>query len=83
MDPKIHWRDLAADGITLHIAAMRQGPLLLCHGGPERACSWRRRLPGPESQPRSLFIAGTRDGVTASKRGRSPREEFPERSGGD
>ena len=46
IDPNITWRDIQANGITLHIAEMGQGPLLLlCHGWPEMAYSWRHQIP--------------------------------------
>ncbi|MBN8493512.1 MAG: alpha/beta hydrolase [Burkholderiales bacterium] len=46
IDPKINWRDISANGITLHVAEMGQGPLvLLCHGWPEMAYSWRHQIP--------------------------------------
>jgi pimeloyl-ACP methyl ester carboxylesterase len=39
-------RDIAANGITLRITEMGSGPLvLLCHGWPELAYSWRHQLP--------------------------------------
>ncbi|MFM6989908.1 MAG: alpha/beta fold hydrolase [Rhodoferax sp.] len=39
-------RDIAANGITLHIAEQGSGPLvLLCHGWPELAYSWRHQMP--------------------------------------
>lgn len=39
-------RDIAANGITLHITEQGSGPLvLLCHGWPELAHSWRHQLP--------------------------------------
>jgi pimeloyl-ACP methyl ester carboxylesterase len=39
-------RDIAANGITLHITEMGRGPLvLLCHGWPELAYSWRHQMP--------------------------------------
>jgi len=38
-------RDVAANGITLRITEMGQGPLvLLCHGWPELAYSWRHQM---------------------------------------
>ena len=46
MDDRIRRRDIAANGITLNIAEMGQGPLvLLCHGWPELAYSWRHQIP--------------------------------------
>ena len=45
MSEEITRRDLAANGITLHIAEAGQGPLiLLCHGWPELAYSWRHQM---------------------------------------
>ncbi len=45
MSEEIRRRDLAANGITLHIAEAGQGPLvLLCHGWPELAYSWRHQM---------------------------------------
>jgi pimeloyl-ACP methyl ester carboxylesterase len=39
-------RDIAANGITLHITEQGSGPLvLLCHGWPELAHSWRHQIP--------------------------------------
>ncbi len=39
-------RDVQANGITLRITEMGHGPLvLLCHGWPELAYSWRHQLP--------------------------------------
>ncbi len=39
-------RDIAANGITLHITEQGSGPLvLLCHGWPELAYSWRHQMP--------------------------------------
>ena len=39
-------RDIAANGITLHITEQGSGPLvLLCHGWPELAYSWRHQIP--------------------------------------
>ncbi len=39
-------RSVAANGITLHVAEMGQGPaVLLCHGWPETWYSWRHQLP--------------------------------------
>ncbi len=39
-------RDIQANGITLHLTEMGRGPLvLLCHGWPELAYSWRHQLP--------------------------------------
>jgi pimeloyl-ACP methyl ester carboxylesterase len=38
-------RDIAANGITLRITEMGRGPLLLlCHGWPELAYSWRHQI---------------------------------------
>ncbi len=38
-------RDVTANGITLHITEQGQGPLvLLCHGWPELAYSWRHQI---------------------------------------
>lgn len=38
-------RDIAANGITLHITEQGRGPLvLLCHGWPELAYSWRHQM---------------------------------------
>jgi pimeloyl-ACP methyl ester carboxylesterase len=43
---QIQQRDIAANGITLRITEMGAGPLvLLCHGWPELAYSWRHQLP--------------------------------------
>ena len=45
MDLRITRRDMAANGITLNIAEAGQGPLLLlCHGWPELAYSWRHQM---------------------------------------
>ena len=45
MDLRITRRDVAANGITLNIAEAGQGPLvLLCHGWPELAYSWRHQM---------------------------------------
>lgn len=39
-------RDVAANGITLHVTEQGSGPLvLLCHGWPELAHSWRHQIP--------------------------------------
>ena len=39
-------RDIAANGITLRITEQGSGPLvLLCHGWPELAYSWRHQIP--------------------------------------
>jgi pimeloyl-ACP methyl ester carboxylesterase len=39
-------RDIAVNGITLHITEQGSGPLvLLCHGWPELAYSWRHQIP--------------------------------------
>ncbi len=39
-------RTVAANGITLHITEQGSGPLvLLCHGWPELAYSWRHQMP--------------------------------------
>lgn len=39
-------RDIQTNGITLHITEQGQGPLVvLCHGWPELAYSWRHQLP--------------------------------------
>jgi len=39
-------RDIAANGITLHVTEQGSGPLvLLCHGWPELAHSWRHQIP--------------------------------------
>jgi pimeloyl-ACP methyl ester carboxylesterase len=39
-------RDVAANGITLRITERGRGPLvLLCHGWPELAYSWRHQIP--------------------------------------
>ena len=39
-------RDIAVNGITLHITEQGSGPLvLLCHGWPELAHSWRHQVP--------------------------------------
>ena len=39
-------RNVAANGINLHIAEQGSGPLvLLCHGFPESWYSWRHQLP--------------------------------------
>lgn len=46
MEARITRRDVAANGITLHVAEQGQGPLvLLCHGWPELAHSWRHQIP--------------------------------------
>jgi pimeloyl-ACP methyl ester carboxylesterase len=38
-------RDVAANGITLRVAELGQGPLvLLCHGWPELGYSWRHQM---------------------------------------
>ena len=38
-------RTIAANGITLHITEKGSGPLvLLCHGWPELAYSWRHQM---------------------------------------
>ena len=38
-------RDIAVNGITLHVTEQGQGPLVLfCHGWPELAYSWRHQL---------------------------------------
>ncbi len=43
--PPTH-RTVAANGITLHITEQGSGPLvLLCHGWPELAYSWRHQMP--------------------------------------
>ncbi len=45
MNDGITRRDIAANGITLHIAELGQGPLLLlCHGWPELGYSWRHQM---------------------------------------
>jgi pimeloyl-ACP methyl ester carboxylesterase len=45
MNDRITRRDVAANGITLHIAEQGQGPLvLLCHGWPELGYSWRHQM---------------------------------------
>lgn len=45
MDGQVTRRDIAANGITLHIVEQGQGPLvLLCHGWPELAYSWRHQM---------------------------------------
>lgn len=39
-------RDLPVNGITLHVTEQGSGPLvLLCHGWPELAYSWRHQIP--------------------------------------
>ena len=39
-------RDVTVNGITLHVTAQGDGPLvLLCHGFPETAYAWRHQLP--------------------------------------
>ena len=39
-------RDIQANGITLRITEQGSGPLvLLCHGWPELAYSWRHQIP--------------------------------------
>ncbi len=39
-------RDIAVNGINLHITEQGSGPLvLLCHGWPELAYSWRHQMP--------------------------------------
>jgi pimeloyl-ACP methyl ester carboxylesterase len=39
-------RDVAVNGITLHITEQGEGPLLLlCHGWPELGYSWRHQMP--------------------------------------
>ncbi|CAB5511521.1 alpha/beta fold hydrolase [Achromobacter anxifer] len=39
-------RDVAVNGITLHVTAQGEGPLVvLCHGFPETAYAWRHQLP--------------------------------------
>ena len=39
-------RDVTVNGITLHVTAQGQGPLvMLCHGFPETAYAWRHQLP--------------------------------------
>lgn len=39
-------RDVNVNGITLHVAAQGEGPLvLLCHGFPETSHAWRHQLP--------------------------------------
>ncbi|MNX51222.1 Soluble epoxide hydrolase [compost metagenome] len=39
-------RDLKVNGITLHVTAMGEGPLVvLCHGFPETSHAWRHQLP--------------------------------------
>lgn len=46
MEARITRRDVAANDITLHVAEQGQGPLvLLCHGWPELAHSWRHQIP--------------------------------------
>lgn len=46
MSEGIARRDVAANGVTLHIAELGQGPLLLlCHGWPELGYSWRHQMP--------------------------------------
>lgn len=45
MSAQITRRDIAANGITLHVAEAGSGPLvLLCHGWPELAYSWRHQM---------------------------------------
>ena len=45
MNQQITRRDVAANGITLHIAEAGAGPLvLLCHGWPELGYSWRHQM---------------------------------------
>ncbi|HMO47829.1 MAG TPA: alpha/beta hydrolase [Rubrivivax sp.] len=45
MGHRITRRDVAANGIRLHIAEAGQGPLvLLCHGWPELGYSWRHQM---------------------------------------
>lgn len=45
MNDRITRRDVAANGITLHIAEQGEGPLvLLCHGWPELGYSWRHQM---------------------------------------
>ncbi len=39
-------RDITANGIRLHVTEQGEGPLvILCHGWPELAYSWRHQLP--------------------------------------
>ncbi len=39
-------RDVTVNGITLHVTAQGDGPLvLLCHGFPETSYAWRHQLP--------------------------------------
>ena len=46
MAESVSARDVAVNGITLHVTECGQGPLvLLCHGWPELAFSWRHQLP--------------------------------------
>lgn len=45
-EPRPTKRDIAANGITLRITEQGRGPLvLLCHGWPELAYSWRHQIP--------------------------------------
>ncbi len=40
-------RDIVANGIRVQVTEQGEGPLvLLCHGWPEIAHSWRHQLPG-------------------------------------
>jgi pimeloyl-ACP methyl ester carboxylesterase len=44
--PGVAERGIAANGIELHVVEEGEGPLVvLCHGFPELAFSWRRQLP--------------------------------------
>lgn len=46
MSESVSQRDIQANGITLHITEQGTGPLvLLCHGWPELAYSWRHQIP--------------------------------------
>lgn len=46
MNEGVTRRDVAANGITLRVTGQGEGPLvLLCHGWPELAHSWRHQIP--------------------------------------
>ena len=64
-------RMIETNGIKLNILEEGEGPLvLLCHGFPELACSWRHQVsalakagyhavaPGPTLFPKSSFMLG-------------------------